>query len=237
MRKFKHKKLGWIAELIDNGTWYYVKERCLDILPPELVENSDDWEEVIEKDWEVISSEITISESLNSRICSVRHKPTNKVWTLGDKTQFGTIEKFEIKDDKCYVYINSIHNGYGLAGYIGLSELTESKEEVKVNVTYCTIKEINNDEQRRIQNLADDYTKLKHENEQLKKDYKKIKDILGYACQPCEKNKRKLDETIQENTELKDAILELQREANSLGLQSWMIYPHLMELINKLATK
>ena len=44
--KFKHTKLGWIAESIKNVISYYI--RCRNIhINKELVENSNDWKEII----------------------------------------------------------------------------------------------------------------------------------------------------------------------------------------------
>jgi hypothetical protein len=48
MKKFKHKKLGWVAEFDknapqDENPYYYLKGNVY--LPKELIENSEDWEE------------------------------------------------------------------------------------------------------------------------------------------------------------------------------------------------
>lgn len=168
MRKFKHKKLGWIAEYrerlegdsIKHEYMIFKKDSSCCIkqidytLPIKLVENSADWEEIVEKDWEVVSvvsqtsDEVLLSKG-NERfgrdgICSlkymltggvwlinsVKHLPTNKVWTLKDKTQFGTIEKFDIENGECIAYfiIKNSRNCYSCV-YYPLSELNEPKEE------------------------------------------------------------------------------------------------------------
>jgi hypothetical protein len=47
MKKFKHKKLGWVAETSTNKQQY----RCITngwILPIQIIENSEDWEEIKE---------------------------------------------------------------------------------------------------------------------------------------------------------------------------------------------
>jgi hypothetical protein len=46
MKKFKHKKIGWVAELVKDNDFYYADKRF--VLPIELIENSEDWEEIKE---------------------------------------------------------------------------------------------------------------------------------------------------------------------------------------------
>lgn len=49
--KYKHKKLGWIAEYID-ATWpYYRTEDSHFYISPKLIEESNDRELIEEKDW------------------------------------------------------------------------------------------------------------------------------------------------------------------------------------------
>lgn len=51
-RKFKHKKLGWVAELIDNNLWAKLinEERLYPVISRDLILDSCDWEEIIEKE-------------------------------------------------------------------------------------------------------------------------------------------------------------------------------------------
>ncbi len=56
MKKFRHKTLLWIAqERIDNKYRVFVKNGLemdvVDWIPKELIENSQDREEIVEKDW------------------------------------------------------------------------------------------------------------------------------------------------------------------------------------------
>ena len=130
MRKFKHKKLGWIAT--KSNSEEYVTSFIDELggkteveIPLAMFSSSSDWEEVIEKDFDDI---IYYKDSNGVEIISLKYLPTNKVWSLNDKTQFGTIEKFDIKDNKCYAKVNYLY-GMFWNRPIELSELTEPKEE------------------------------------------------------------------------------------------------------------
>lgn len=114
MRKFKHKITGKIAEqrtvfgVIDKEN--YNVEKLNGYLPKEFIENSNDWEEVIEKDYEILSltihddrlSDMTgygseyiealLKDRLN-KIHSVKRILDGEIFTIGDKTNGGTIKQ------------------------------------------------------------------------------------------------------------------------------------------------
>jgi hypothetical protein len=56
MRKFKHKKTGDIAELVSNSG-YKLAQSTVGLIPQEYIENSSDWEEIVEntKDYQILS--------------------------------------------------------------------------------------------------------------------------------------------------------------------------------------
>ena len=153
-RTFKHKKFGWIAtkseteeyiiSFIVNGEEDEVE------IPVAIIRESKDWEEVVEKDFEVLlyknpngqphtnyKNNLITCEENGCLLYSVKHIPSGKIWSLGDKCYSKevniasgkinqcTIDKFEIKNDgKMRVYFKGIRN------WDNLSELTEPKEEV-----------------------------------------------------------------------------------------------------------
>lgn len=64
MRKFKHKITGDIVT--KNAINYYFETRGYTTnIPAEVIENSNDWEEIVEKDYEILS---------------FRHKGSNYIW-------------------------------------------------------------------------------------------------------------------------------------------------------------
>lgn len=56
MRKFKHKKTGDIAELVSNSG-YKLAQSTVGLIPQKYIENSSDWEEIVEntKDYQILS--------------------------------------------------------------------------------------------------------------------------------------------------------------------------------------
>jgi len=56
MKKFKHKKTGDIAELISNSG-YKLAQSTVGLIPLEYIENSSDWEEIVEniKNYQILS--------------------------------------------------------------------------------------------------------------------------------------------------------------------------------------
>lgn len=127
MKKYKHKKTGYIAE--EKDTFYCLKNQGN--LPKWLVENSDDWEELVEeKDYEILSfyhnnklfnkdhaksskdypywSKENTWLTFNDRICkihSVKRISDGQIFTVGDKIKNGVIKNIIIKDDKIYLEV------------------------------------------------------------------------------------------------------------------------------------
>ena len=95
MKKYKHKQTGLIAQQL---TVNYKVGECE--VPGCIIEKSQDWEEVIEKDYEVL-----ISKVVPYTILSVKRLSDGEVFTVGDKVKVSThgaphsIEKFHINSD------------------------------------------------------------------------------------------------------------------------------------------
>lgn len=164
MRRFKHKKYNLIIPSINpKDVLVYDENGDLNRLT-----DSDDWVEVVEKDFEVhiVNIPFTYSEETHTPY-SVRCKSNNKVWTIGDKTQFGEIERFVERDGKMsaeFTFKIGMRGGLATSTtWHYISELTEPKEEPKVTVKY-SFEPFLIDSQR--------YDKLKQENEQLKDEVK-----------------------------------------------------------------
>jgi len=124
MRKFKHKKLGTILNECVNGKSYYSDSFAGCFIPKELVENSADWEEVVEKEYEILSfvcdlgyikvdltrnkdgfygiynveEKVLINSNLH-HIHSVKRLSDGEIFTIGDLTTKGVISKFEFIGD------------------------------------------------------------------------------------------------------------------------------------------
>lgn len=95
MQKFKHKNTGDIAELV-NDSGYKINKNTIGLVPKEYIQNSSDWEEIIEKEYEILSfldnqdkilyhrcSETTCFK-LGYKIHSVKRLSDGEVFTIGD---------------------------------------------------------------------------------------------------------------------------------------------------------
>ena len=121
MRKFKHKTAGYIAEKLTTCEKYKLKISTSDIIPAWVIENSNDWEEIVEKDYEIlmyrgkINTDIYFDNPeyfsrLNSdwEIYSIRRKSDGVEFKIGDKVcwnwldtdlKYFTIKNFNIIKD------------------------------------------------------------------------------------------------------------------------------------------
>lgn len=114
-KTFKHKTTGELAELIQFNTNFYKVSNGGEVIPKRLIENSCDWEEVFEKDYEILSFTFLKKDRIISfggirviskkpvcdvdsylhqgscmdngdwGIYSVKYLPTGEVFTIGDK--------------------------------------------------------------------------------------------------------------------------------------------------------
>ncbi len=55
MKKYKHKKTGDIVLLSDNTNGAHISFLGDQIIPRRYIENSNDWEEIVEKDYQILS--------------------------------------------------------------------------------------------------------------------------------------------------------------------------------------
>lgn len=99
MKQYKHKLTGAIFNKAINGNSYYSDKYQGYYIPSELLENSCDYEEVVEKDWEVLSVNhkfhgilriIGSSDELNLHegIHSIKRLSDGEVFKAGDKIRF-----------------------------------------------------------------------------------------------------------------------------------------------------
>jgi hypothetical protein len=98
MRKFKNKHTGDIVKTYSEHYYISTETACI---PKRFIELSNDWEEVIEKDYEVI-----IARTVPYTILSIRRLSDGEVFTVGDLitghsyTDARVIEKIEIRHDE-----------------------------------------------------------------------------------------------------------------------------------------
>lgn len=132
-RKFKHKQTGAIA-VQEEG--YYTIGICSRI-PRNLIENTSDWEEIKEKEWEILAFRSKITSNLfkldnngfyvrqgnweigdclkltanlrdvQKEIYSVKRLSDGEIFTISDKTPNGSIVAMRICGDKLIVYTGS----------------------------------------------------------------------------------------------------------------------------------
>lgn len=104
MRKFKHKKTGWIVVEQRNFSQTYYSPETGNVAP-DIVEDSNDWEEIIEKDYKILSLNIhdsrisdmighsddyiqTLLKDRLTKIHSVKRLSDGEIFTIGDKVCF-----------------------------------------------------------------------------------------------------------------------------------------------------
>ncbi len=96
MRKFKHKKTGWVViEKRDFSLTYYSPETGN--VAPDIVEDSNDWEEIIEKDYEILSY---IDKANNGVIYKLDTQLKDLYCIIDGKAPFFTKEQLQY----CYIY-------------------------------------------------------------------------------------------------------------------------------------
>lgn len=78
MRKFKHKTAGYIAEKLTTCEKYKLKISTSDIIPAWIIENSSDWEEIIENNGKRLLYKGNI-------LYNVKRLSDNQEFTIGDK--------------------------------------------------------------------------------------------------------------------------------------------------------
>lgn len=102
MRKFKHKTAGYIAEKLTTCEKYKLKISTSDIIPAWVIENSNDWEEIIEKNYERLLYKGNILYSVKRLSDGVEFKIGDKIcwnWAFA-KNKYFTIKSFNIIEDK-----------------------------------------------------------------------------------------------------------------------------------------
>lgn len=139
MRKFKHKKTGSVAEQRQQQNSsdykYIVKSEKYDLLPKYLVENSSDWEEIEDKEYEILTitadERNVLEKPLENilpyegdgslwgywQIHSVKRLSDNSVFQLGDRVKgIGfPITKIPLNKEGCVVpYLECGNQGVSL---------------------------------------------------------------------------------------------------------------------------
>jgi hypothetical protein len=117
-KKFKHKKTGDIVELISRAG-YKLYKSTIGLIPAEYIENSSDWEEIVEREWKILDT--MISDDLEQSISSVKRLSDGEIFTIGDKLTEGTILTFSLSDYNDGIYADTIKvSGDDMYYYCGL---------------------------------------------------------------------------------------------------------------------
>jgi hypothetical protein len=125
MRKFKNKTTGIIGQLKEDGHLHFERgdERttCHESIWFGFVENSCDWEEVVEKDWEILEERASCNIGSNKiEIVSVKRLSDGEVFSLGDRFTFrngnGSVSEIKgiyLRDGFPWLQTNLDHPTYG----------------------------------------------------------------------------------------------------------------------------
>lgn len=77
MRKFKHKITRDVVKTYSDDYYISTETACI---PKRFIENSNDWEEIVEKEYEILKS-----CPIEGNIYSVKRLSDGEVFTIGDK--------------------------------------------------------------------------------------------------------------------------------------------------------
>jgi len=131
MKKYKHKQTGDIAELV-NTSGYKLNKSTIGLIPIQYIENSSDWEEIKEKQWEIMS--FIVTENIN-----LIPKGTIATRCLKDSNIFKNKKVFLVSEQSKYLEhpywkIHSVKRlsdsklftlGDRIKGDLGVSEITK----------------------------------------------------------------------------------------------------------------
>ena len=136
--KYKHKQTGKIAQLEFDIRYYLIEGECH--IPSYLVEKSNDWEKLEEKDYEIIdwfigkTDRITTSPDWSAscyNIHSVKRLSDNEIFKIGDRvynpkcpTQKFTIEKFYLDCNDVHMLVEPEH--------ININKIEHYKEPILI---------------------------------------------------------------------------------------------------------
>jgi hypothetical protein len=120
MKQCKNKTTGAIFNKAVNGNSYYSDKYQGYFIPSELVENSCDYEEMIERDFEILTERGSICiGSSKIEIVSAKRLSDGVVFSLGEFVTNGVpnkikITEFKIVEEKLRVYTDNDYSGYNL---------------------------------------------------------------------------------------------------------------------------
>jgi hypothetical protein len=109
MKQYKHKQTKLIATQMTVN--YKVGE--LEI-PGSIVENSNDWEEIIKKNYEILDAHYACLGKVVTNIRKVKRLSDGEVFSIGDKCNEDIIKEFKIFDNGARLYVVSENRTWGL---------------------------------------------------------------------------------------------------------------------------
>lgn len=106
MKKFKHKTKNWVATEWDRQ-WYKVAGLS-EMIPVWLIENSGDWQEVIDKDYEILEYSQFWHAQLGKEIISVKRLSDGAIIKVGDRDLHDyEVVSIKERDNKIHVEVCS----------------------------------------------------------------------------------------------------------------------------------
>lgn len=153
MRKFKHKKTGDVA--VKSAESYFLNTVKYNTnIPANIIENSSDWEEVIEKDYRIISIttntfmgltysgldiqafEENYTGTKNWSIHSIKNLKTDEIFTVEDETTKGKIIRIEICENTFGLYtdLHDCWNGLNTISKVKRKPLFKTEDGVDMYV-------------------------------------------------------------------------------------------------------
>lgn len=148
MKKFKHKITGIVAEKLNTCEKYKLKISTSDIIPAWVIENSNDWEEIVEKDYEILEYKSiqglhcekgqycfdVVSQYGNPNewfIYKIRRKSDGVEFKIGDKVYNPNCKSQTFIIESFYLDCNNIHLLCG-KGHINITKIEHYKEPILI---------------------------------------------------------------------------------------------------------
>ena len=104
MKKYRHKQTqDIVVQSCESGYYKNVNIPGGALIPGKYIENVTDWEQITEKDYEIL--ETRISNNLQHVIWKVKRLSDGEIFQVNDNIKGGKIKSINIENDKIYLEV------------------------------------------------------------------------------------------------------------------------------------